>query len=60
MTDFSQLNDLFTLELAERIKVGESRSKIILSNVGIEVSDTIGAWLYSPQVTALMESYQWR
>ncbi len=60
MTDFPQLNDLFTLELAERIEAGENRSKITLSPAGIEVSDTIGAWLYSPQVKALMESYQWR
>jgi oxygen-independent coproporphyrinogen III oxidase len=59
-TDFPQLNDLLTLELADRIEVGGETVKIRLSAAGIDVSDTIGAWLYSPQVKALMESYQWR
>jgi oxygen-independent coproporphyrinogen III oxidase len=60
LADFPQLNDLFTLELAEWSATEGTRSKIILADAGIEVSDTIGAWLYSPQVKALMESYQWR
>jgi hypothetical protein len=34
--------------------------KLGLTAAGIEVSDTIGAWLYSPQVKELMESYTWR
>lgn len=56
MTDFPQLNDLITLELATE---GDC-NKLGLTAAGIEVSDTIGAWLYSPQVKELMESYAWR
>jgi oxygen-independent coproporphyrinogen III oxidase len=89
MTDFPQLHDLLTLELAEihaksvatlesiehqftirkpvlsRFYAEETsaersaQSTISLTSSGIAVSDTIGAWLYSPQVKALMESYQW-
>jgi oxygen-independent coproporphyrinogen III oxidase len=85
-SDFPQLGDLFTLELAtwgdgeqsnveyqSKILLGEThaeetsarfhpqnpKSKIILTPAGVEVSDTLGVWLYSPQVNALMEGYQW-
>jgi oxygen-independent coproporphyrinogen III oxidase len=96
LTDFPQLKDLLTLELAtwgwgegeillrrqtlhERLRslqggrggegeqskiecqspIPNPQSKIILTPAGIEVSDTLGVWLYSPQVKALMEEYQW-
>jgi oxygen-independent coproporphyrinogen III oxidase len=55
LTDFPQLNDLLTLELAEKTDDG-----LLLNPAGVEVSDTLGVWLYSPQVTTLMEDYQWR
>jgi oxygen-independent coproporphyrinogen III oxidase len=35
------------------------KSTIILNPAGVELSDTLGVWLYSPQVNALMEGYQW-
>ncbi|AFY92305.1 STM4012 family radical SAM protein [Chamaesiphon minutus] len=94
LTDFPQLNDLLTLELATwEVGEGETgsnpkssinpppkiplgalpwsgnptgahpqnpKSKIILTPAGVEVSDTLGVWLYSPQVKSLMEDYQWR
>jgi oxygen-independent coproporphyrinogen III oxidase len=53
-TDFPQLNDLLTLALADKTDDG-----LLLNPAGVEVSDTLGVWLYSPQVTALMESYKW-
>jgi oxygen-independent coproporphyrinogen III oxidase len=64
LTDFPQLNDLLTLQLAtwedeEQSKIQNPKSKIILTPAGVEVSDTLGVWLYSPQVKALMENYQW-
>jgi oxygen-independent coproporphyrinogen III oxidase len=84
LTDFPQLNDLLTLELAtweeEDGKTGSNsisnvnpqspilnpqspiqnpQSKIILTPAGVEVSDTLGVWLYSPQVKALMDGYKW-
>ncbi len=55
LTDFPQLNDLLTLELATKTDNG-----LLLNPAGVEVSDTLGVWLYSPQVKALMEDYQWR
>jgi oxygen-independent coproporphyrinogen III oxidase len=55
LADFPQLHDLLTLELAE-----QSDDKLVLNPLGIEVSDTIGVWLYSPQVQELMEGYAWR
>jgi oxygen-independent coproporphyrinogen III oxidase len=55
LADFPQLHDLLTLELAE-----QSGDKLLLNPLGIEVSDTIGVWLYSPQVQELMEDYAWR
>jgi oxygen-independent coproporphyrinogen III oxidase len=55
LVDFPQLHDLLTLELAEQIG-----DKLVLNPLGIEVSDTIGVWLYSPQVQELMEGYEWR
>jgi oxygen-independent coproporphyrinogen III oxidase len=55
LDDFPQLHDLLTLELAEQTK-----DYLILNPLGIEVSDTIGVWLYSPQVQELMENYTWR
>lgn len=55
LTDFPQLNDLLTLELATKTDDG-----LLLNPAGVEVSDTLGVWLYSPQVKALMEDYQWR
>jgi oxygen-independent coproporphyrinogen III oxidase len=72
LTDFPQLHDLLTLELATwrggdseqsniecQSKIQNPKSKIILTPAGVEVSDTLGVWLYSPQVNALMEEYQW-
>ncbi|PSB56593.1 coproporphyrinogen III oxidase, partial [Chamaesiphon polymorphus CCALA 037] len=73
LTDFPQLMDLVTLELAtlskdcegervgsqEQFLIPNSQSKIILTPAGVEVSDTLGVWLYSPQVKALMEGYTW-
>jgi oxygen-independent coproporphyrinogen III oxidase len=55
LADFPQLHDLLTLELAE-----QRGDKLVLNPLGIEVSDTIGVWLYSPQVQELMEGYAWR
>jgi oxygen-independent coproporphyrinogen III oxidase len=55
LADFPQLHDLLTLELAE-----QQGDKLVLNPLGIEVSDTIGVWLYSPQVQELMEGYAWR
>lgn len=55
LADFPQLHDLLTLELAE-----QRGDKLVLNPLGIEVSDTIGVWLYSPQVRELMEGYAWR
>lgn len=55
LADFPQLHDLLTLELAEQTGNG-----LVLNPFGIEVSDTIGVWLYSPQVQGLMEGYAWR
>jgi oxygen-independent coproporphyrinogen III oxidase len=40
-------------------KIQNPKSKIILTPAGIEVSDTLGVWLYSPQVKTLMEGYTW-
>jgi oxygen-independent coproporphyrinogen III oxidase len=54
LTDFPQLNDLLTLELGDKTDDG-----LFLNPAGVEVSDTLGVWLYSPQVKALMEDYQW-
>ncbi len=55
LVDFPQLHDLLTLELAEQMG-----DRLVLNPLGIEVSDTIGVWLYSPQVQELMEGYAWR
>jgi oxygen-independent coproporphyrinogen III oxidase len=55
LVDFPQLHDLLTLELAK-----QQGDKLVLNSLGIEVSDTIGVWLYSPQVQKLMEGYAWR
>jgi oxygen-independent coproporphyrinogen III oxidase len=54
LADFPQLYDLLTLELAE-----QKADKLVLNPLGLEVSDTIGVWLYSPQVQELMEGYAW-
>lgn len=34
--------------------------RLRLTALGIEYSDTIGPWLYSPRVVRLMEEYPWR
>jgi oxygen-independent coproporphyrinogen III oxidase len=47
------------LNVNPQSKIQNPKSKIILTSSGVEVSDTLGVWLYSPQVNALMEEYQW-
>jgi oxygen-independent coproporphyrinogen-3 oxidase len=58
IADFPQLNDLFSLDLAEYVDTTDRR--IILTSAGVEVSDIIGMWLYSAKVRELMEGYQWQ
>jgi oxygen-independent coproporphyrinogen III oxidase len=46
-------------KIERQSKIQNPKSKIILTPAGVEVSDTLGVWLYSPQVNALMEEYKW-
>jgi len=47
------------LELAELGLADIDADRVRLTPRGIEYSDTIGPWLYSPQVVRLMEEYLW-
>ncbi|AFY50990.1 Fe-S oxidoreductase, coproporphyrinogen III oxidase [Nostoc sp. PCC 7524] len=51
-TDFPELTQLIDLELAT-----PTEKKIHLTAKGIELSDTVGAWLFSEQVNQLMQTY---
>jgi oxygen-independent coproporphyrinogen III oxidase len=53
--DFPQLGDLIDLGLAS-----SEDQTLRLTSVGLEWSDTIGPWLYSPQMQARMEAYELR
>jgi oxygen-independent coproporphyrinogen-3 oxidase len=53
--DLPQLQELEALDLAARTPEG-----LRLTTTGLERSDTIGPWLYSPEVRSLMEGYAWR
>lgn len=53
--DLPQLMELLELALAV-----QSEDSLILTPMGMEKADTIGDWLYSPEVNRLMEGYQWR
>jgi oxygen-independent coproporphyrinogen-3 oxidase len=47
------------LEQALELGLADTRdSRLFLTEKGIEASDVIGQWLYSPRVRQLMESYQ--
>ncbi|KAF3884885.1 MULTISPECIES: STM4012 family radical SAM protein [Nostocales] len=50
--DFPELSQLFSLNLAT-----QNEQILHLTEVGIERSDTIGAWLFSQRVQQLMQSY---
>ena len=52
--DFPELAELTALGLAQP----EPRWQ--LTDLGLERSDAIGPWLYSPPVRLLMEEYTWR
>jgi oxygen-independent coproporphyrinogen-3 oxidase len=52
LTDLPQLGELEALGLAEL-----EEDRIQLTAAGLERSDVIGPWLYSPRVQALMEEY---
>ena len=49
-----ELRQLDELGLADRSADG----RVILTPLGMEHSDTIGPWLYSPAVTARMGAYE--
>ena len=53
--DLPQLTDLIRLGLAEL-----SSQLLRLNAAGLERSDTIGPWLYSTEVQAMMEAYELR
>jgi oxygen-independent coproporphyrinogen-3 oxidase len=54
------LDDLPRLtELELRGLSRAEEGKLILTDAGLERSDAIGPWLYSPAVRALMEAYEW-
>ncbi|WP_424949856.1 STM4012 family radical SAM protein [Deinococcus sp.] len=53
--DFSQLADLTATGLAFR-----EGGVLRLTPAGLERSDAVGPWLYSPAVQALSEEYAWR
>ncbi|NEO29106.1 MAG: hypothetical protein F6K36_01320 [Symploca sp. SIO3C6] len=50
--DFPELSELLELGLAQR-----DYQILRLTEIGIERSDTIGSWLFSEQVSQLMETY---
>lgn len=53
-SDFPQLR-----ELEERGFLVQEATRVVLTPEGIERSDAIGPWLFSPQVNELMEQYRW-
>lgn len=53
--DLPELSDLVTLNLA-----AETSERLSLNTAGLEHSDTIGPWLYSTTVKAMMEAYELR
>ncbi|HEX2915023.1 MAG TPA: STM4012 family radical SAM protein [Chloroflexia bacterium] len=55
LVDLPGLRQLVELGLAEH-----SHEKLVLTEMGLERSDTIGPWLYSEQVQTLMEEYELR
>ncbi|AZI44556.1 coproporphyrinogen III oxidase family protein (plasmid) [Deinococcus psychrotolerans] len=55
LSDFPQLAELSELGLANW-----QTGRLILTPAGLEQSDALGPWLYSPAVRALSEEYQWR
>lgn len=50
--EFPQLRELLSLGMGER-----SGGRLRLTPAGVERSDTIGPWLHSPKIDALMEAY---
>jgi oxygen-independent coproporphyrinogen-3 oxidase len=55
LSDLPQLAELEPLGLARR-----EASRFVLTESGLERSDAVGPWLYSPTVCARMEGYSWR
>ena len=55
LEDCPELQELESRELAYR-----EPDRLRLTDAGLERSDTIGPWLYSPRVTDLMNSYELR
>lgn len=54
LIDLPELTELLELELGK-----QTETHLILNSAGLEQSDTIGPWLYSPKVQHLMETYAW-
>jgi oxygen-independent coproporphyrinogen-3 oxidase len=54
LADLPQLADLGPRGLAKA-----EGGRLALTDAGLERSDAIGPWLYSPAVRALMEAYEW-
>jgi oxygen-independent coproporphyrinogen-3 oxidase len=52
--DLPQLTELEALGLAQ-----QTADRLVLTAAGVERSDAIGPWLYSPGVRARMEAYSW-
>ncbi len=46
-------------ELAERGLAHVDKSRVQLTSAGLEISDTIGPWLYSEDVRRSMETFPW-
>lgn len=55
LEDFPQLLELLPLGLATL-----ANDRLQLTERGLEWSDAIGPWLYSPEVNGMMEEYAWR
>lgn len=55
LADYPQLGELAALGLAH-----QSGAALILTPAGLELSDALGPWLYSPSVQGLSEAYAWR
>lgn len=54
LEDFTQLNELYEMDL-----VSKGNNKILqLNKKGLELSDVIGPWLYSNEVTEEMRKYE--
>jgi oxygen-independent coproporphyrinogen-3 oxidase len=53
--DLPELGDIVSYDLAR-----QDGEKLILTPAGLERSDTLGPWLYSPRVRRLMEVYELR